>query len=99
MKQFTKLIEFRHAVYEHRLSRARDAQFELVAVLLLSSMIRPFPQLSLCLAFRLQWMRAYEAIRKGQQDQDWLEGHFMQLVPPMALSLLFSGRHSFLLTT
>ena len=54
MKQFTKLIEFRHAVYEHRLSRARDAQFELVAVLLLSSMIRPFPQLSLCLAFRLQ---------------------------------------------
>ena len=39
MKQFAELIEFRQAVYEHRLSRARDAQFERVDALLLSSLI------------------------------------------------------------
>ena len=75
------------AVYEHRISRARDPQFELVDALLLSSMIRSFPQLSLLPTFRLQRMSAYEAIRTTQQDQDWLEGHFMRLVPPMTFSL------------
>lgn len=81
MKQFTKLIEFRQAVYEHGLVRARDAQFELVDALLLSPVIRSFPELSLCPAFRRQWMSAYEAIRKGRQDRAWLERHFMRLVP------------------
>jgi hypothetical protein len=81
MEQCTKLIEFRQAVYEHGLVRARDAQFELVDALLLSPVIRSFPELSLCPAFRRQWMSAYEAIRKGRQDQDWLERYFMQLVP------------------
>ena len=83
MKQFTKLIEFRQAVYEHGLTRTRDAQFELVDALLLSPVIRSFPELSLCPAFRRQWMSAYEAVRKGGQDQDWLERHFMRLVPTM----------------
>jgi hypothetical protein len=87
VEQFTKLIEFRQAVYEHGLTRARDAQFELVDALLLSPMIRSFPELSLCPAFRRQWMSAYEAIRKGQQDQAWLERYFMRLVPTMAFSV------------
>ena len=81
MKQFTKLIEFRQAVYEHGLTRAKDTQFELVDALLLSPVIRSFPELSFCPAFRRQWMSAYEAIRKGRQDQDWLERYFMRLVP------------------
>jgi hypothetical protein len=81
MEQFTKLIAFRQAVYEHGLVRARDAQFELVDALLLSPMIRSFPELSLCPAFRRQWMSAYEAIRKGRQDREWLERYFMRLVP------------------
>ncbi len=62
MKQFTKLIEFRQAVYEHGLTRARDTQFELVDALLLSPVIRSFPELSFCPAFRRRWTSAYEAI-------------------------------------
>ncbi len=81
MKQFTKLIEFRQAIYEHGLVCARDAQFELVDALLLSPVIRSFPELSLCPVFRRQWTSAYEAIRKGQQNQGWLERYFMRLVP------------------
>jgi len=81
MEQFTKLIEFRQAVYEHGLIQARDAQFELVDALLFSPLIRSFPELSLSPPFRRKWMSAYEAIRKGQQDWEWLERYFMRLVP------------------
>jgi len=81
MEQFTNLIEFRQDVYNCGLIRARDAQFELVDALLLSPTIRSFPELSLCPAFRRKWMSAYEAIRKGQQDQEWLERYFIHLVP------------------
>ena len=81
MEQFTKLIEFRQAVYEHGLIQARDAQFELVDALLFSPLIRSFPELSLSPPFRRKWMSAYEAIRKGQQDWGWLERYFMRLVP------------------
>jgi hypothetical protein len=87
MQQFTKLTEFRQAAYEHGLLRARDAQFELVDALLLSPVVRSFPELSLCPAFRRQWMSAYEALRKGQQDQDWLERYFMRLVSAMGLTV------------
>jgi len=37
MQQFNNLIEFRQTVYDHVLTRARDAQFELVDALLLSA--------------------------------------------------------------
>jgi len=52
MGQFNKLIEFRQAIYDHGLTRARDAQFELVDALLLSPPIRSFPELSLSPVFR-----------------------------------------------
>jgi hypothetical protein len=52
MEQFTSLVEFRQAVYDRGLTRARDAQFELVDALLLSRPIRSFPELSLSSAFR-----------------------------------------------
>ena len=81
MKQFTKLIEFRQAVYEHGLTHARDAQFELVDAILLSPVVRSFPELSLSPCFRRQWTSAYEVIRKGEQGQDWLECYFMHLIP------------------
>jgi len=47
MEQFTNLIEFRQAIYDHGLTRSRDAEFELLDALLLSPPIRSFPELSL----------------------------------------------------
>ena len=68
MEQFNTLIEFRRAVYDHGLTLAKDAQFELVDALLLSPPIRSFPELSLSPVFRRQWPSAYAAIEEGQQD-------------------------------
>ncbi len=90
MEQFTKLIEFRQAVYDRGLTRARDAQFELVDALLLSPPIRSFPELSLSPAFRRKWSSAYAAIEEGQQDQKWPEGYFARQIPkggPQVFSL------------
>jgi hypothetical protein len=81
MEQFNKLTEFRQVIYNHGLTGARDAQFELVDALLLSPPIRSFPELSLSPAFRRQWPSAYAAIEEGEQDGEWLEGYLMQLVP------------------
>ena len=90
MEQFTNLIEFRQAVYEHGLTRARDAQFELVDALLLGPPIRSYPELSLSPIFRRKWPSAYAAIEDGQQDQEWLEGYFIHQIPttgPQVFSL------------
>ena len=81
MEQFTNLIEFRQAIYEYGLTRARDAQFELLDALLLSPSIRSFPELTLSPAFRRKWPSAYAAIEEGRQDQEWLEGFFAQQIP------------------
>lgn len=86
MEQFNNLIEFRQAVYDLGLTRARDAQhampwFELLDTLLLSSPIRSFPELSLSPAFQRKWPSAYAAIEEGQQDWEWLEGYFIQQIP------------------
>jgi hypothetical protein len=42
MKQSSKLVEFRQAIYDHGLTLTKDAQFELVDALLLNPGI-PFP--------------------------------------------------------
>jgi hypothetical protein len=81
MEQFNKLIEFRQAIYRQGLTRAQDAQFELLDALLLSPPIRSFPELSLSPAFRRQWPSAYAAIEEGEQDQAWLERYLMQQIP------------------
>jgi hypothetical protein len=81
MGQFSKLIEFRQAVYDHGLTRAKDAQFELVDALLLSPPIRSFPELSLSPAFRRQWPSVYAAVEDGSQDVAWLERYFVQHIP------------------
>jgi hypothetical protein len=87
MEQFNNIIEFRQAVYEHGLTKARDAQFELVDALLLSPTIRSFPELSLSPIFRRNWSSAYAAIKLGQQDQDWLESWFIQQIPPEGMQV------------
>jgi hypothetical protein len=90
MKQFNKLIEFRQAVYDHGLTLAKDAQFELVDALLLSPAIRSFPELSLSPVFRREWPSAYTAIEDGGQNQVWLETHFVEQIPergPQVFSL------------
>ena len=46
MEQFNNLTEFRQATYEHGLTKAGDAQFELVDAMLLGRPIRSFPELS-----------------------------------------------------
>jgi len=81
MEQFNKLIEFRQAVYDQGLTRARDAQFELSDALLLSPPLRSFPELSLSPVFRRQWPSVYAAIEEGEQDQAWLESSFVQQIP------------------
>ena len=87
MEQFTKLIEFRQAVYDQGLTRARDAQFELLDALLLSPPIRSFPELSLSPVFRRQWSSAYAAIEEGKQNPMWLEGYLIQQIPRRGLQV------------
>jgi hypothetical protein len=89
VEQFNNLIEFRQAIYEHGLTRARDAQFELLDALLLGQSIRSFPELSLLPVFRRKWSSIYAAIKEGQQDREWLEGYFIQHIPAKG-PLLFS---------
>jgi hypothetical protein len=75
------LIGFRQATYEHGLTKAQDAQFELVDALLLSSPVRSFPELSLSPVFRRKWTSAYAAIEDGEQDREWLERLFVEQIP------------------
>lgn len=90
MEQFNNLIEFRQAIYEHGLTAARDAQFELIDALLLGRPIRSFPELSLAPPFRRQWHSSYAAIKRGGQDWEWLEGFFARHVAVKEGPRLFS---------
>ena len=63
MEQFNNLVKFRQTVYNHGLTQARDAQFELLDALLLSSPVRSFPELSLSPVFRCKRLTAYAAIK------------------------------------
>lgn len=88
MQQFNNLIEFRQTVYDQVLTRARDAQFELVDALLLSAPIHTFPELSCSPVFRRQWHSAYTAIEDGRQDRERLERYLAQLLPTADLLVL-----------
>jgi len=81
MEQFNNLIEFRQAIYEHGLIKARDAQFELIDALLLGQPIRCFPELSLLPTFRRKWHSGYAAIEEGRQDWERLERYLIQQIP------------------
>jgi hypothetical protein len=68
-EQLNKIITFRQAVYEQAFTRARDAQFELLDALLLSSNLSSFPELRLSPVFHRQWHSVYAALARGRQDQ------------------------------
>jgi len=80
MAQFNKLIEFRQTIYDRGLSKAKDAQFELVDALLLSPPIRSYPELSLSPVFRRRWPSVYTAIEDGEHDVEWLESYFTRQI-------------------
>jgi hypothetical protein len=80
-KQLDKIIEFRQQVYAHGLTKARDAQFELVDALLSSRTIQSFPELSFAPVHRRRWHSAYAALGNGQQDRTWLTEYFTEQVP------------------
>jgi hypothetical protein len=81
MEQLNNLIEFRQAIYERGLTKARDAQFELVDALLVGAPIRSYPELSLLPVFRRKWPSVYAAVEDGGQDWEWLESYFVQQLP------------------
>jgi hypothetical protein len=81
IQQINRLSDFRQAIYDQGLLRARDAQFELIDALLLSGPVRSFPELTLSPVFRRQWPSAYAAIEAGRQDRQQLEAQFVAQVP------------------
>ena len=81
-KHLTKFIEFQQAIYEHVFSSESDAQYELLTSLLVSGSIGSFPELSQSPFFQRQWPSAYQAIRRGEQDDEWLGAYLSQQVPP-----------------
>jgi hypothetical protein len=80
-EQFNNLIEFRQAVHRNGLTKAKDAQFELVDALLLGQPIRSFPELSLLPIFRRKWHSVYAAIKEGRHDLEWLLSYFIRQIP------------------
>jgi len=73
-QQLNKLIEFRQAIYDQVLLKARDTQFELIEALLEGECIRSFPELSLSTRFQRQWHSSYTAIDRGKQAAETLMG-------------------------
>lgn len=86
-KQLNKIIEFRQQAYGHGLTKARDAQFELVDALLSNRTIQSFPELSFAPGHRRQWHSAYAALEAGQQDRTWLTEYFIEQVPEAPVTL------------
>jgi hypothetical protein len=80
-RQFNNLVEFRQTVYDQILTKAGDAQFELVDALLLSEQVGCFAELSLSPVFQRQWPSAYRAIEDGEQSSHWLSRCFIQQLP------------------
>jgi hypothetical protein len=79
--QLNKMIEFRQQIYDHALTKARDAQFELIDALLSNRTIQSFPELSLAPLCQRQWHSVYAALEQGEQDQAWLTDFFIQQLP------------------
>jgi len=86
-KQLNKLIEFRQQVYAQGLTKARDAQFELIDALLSNRSIQSFPELSFAPVHQRQWHSAYGALENGQQDREWLRQYFTEQVPDRSVTV------------
>ncbi len=84
--QLNKLIEFRQQIYDNALTKARDAQFELLDALLSDRRIASFPELSLAPVHQRQWHSAYAALENGQQDVGWLRSYLCAQVPDQGVT-------------
>lgn len=85
--QLNKLIEFRQQIYDNALTKARDAQFDLIDALLCNRRISSFPELSLAPVHQRQWHSAYAALEKGEQDEAWLRHYLCDQVPDQAVTV------------
>lgn len=80
-KHLTKLIEFQQAIYAQAFSNERDAQYELLTSVLVSGPLDSFAALSLTPLCERQWSSTYQAIRRGQQEHEWLPNYACQAIP------------------
>lgn len=79
--QLNKLIEFRQAVYEQGMVKARDAQFELIDTVLTGQRVKSFVELSLSPVHRRKWSSIYAALAEGQLNYRGLRELFLAQVP------------------
>lgn len=79
-QQLNKLIEFRQRFYEY-LTKAGDAQFQLVDALLSNMNVSSFAELSLSPLFEREWSSAYDAVENGKQDSEQLRRLFCEQLP------------------
>ena len=80
-KQLNNLIELRQAVYEHGLTKYRDAQMELVDALLCNQRLASYAELSLSPNHQRGWGSAYRAIEAGRQDEQQLHSMWCRQIP------------------
>lgn len=86
-EELNNIIEFRQQMYDQILGKGQDAQFELVDALLLSGKIGCFAELSQSPVFRRKWGSAYQAIKKGEISEYWLERIFTEQVPQEGIQI------------
>lgn len=87
--QLNKLIEFRQAVYEQGLVKARDAQCEVLDTLLTGPRVKSYAELSLSPVHRRGWSSLYAAVQQGQLNYRYLHELFLAQVPDAEV-LVFS---------
>lgn len=75
-----ELNQYRHWVYTNVMTKARDAQIELVDALLATPQARSVVSLSLSPVYQRQWSSIYAALNRGQIDSHQLsQGHVARL--------------------
>ncbi len=89
--QFNKLIEFRQALYDHALTKRRDAQFELLDALTSSEPVCSFPDLSRAPVFRRTWSNLYAALEDGRINSAWLHAALVQHLPAAGAVVALDG--------
>lgn len=84
-ENLNKIIEFRQAIYDHGMSKRRDAMFEAWDALMLQGMNSSFPWLSLSGVFRRKWHSLYKAMEQGEINAIWLTNYLAQQVPQVGI--------------
>ena len=81
MDHLNRLQAFRQDLYEHVLTKRRDAQQELLDALLVSPTVHSLPELSLSPVFRRAWPSLYKALQDGRHDEAALMETIAQQIP------------------